>query len=58
MEYQEANERLKDQSRCGEVRAQLKMCLLKTDCCKIVSNLKNVQPDFKFKRKLHLLMLT
>ena len=37
MEYEEPNERLKDRTKCAEVRAQLKMCLLKTDCCKIVS---------------------
>lgn len=39
MEYSEPNERLKDESRCASIRAELKMCLLKTDCCKIVSNL-------------------
>lgn len=38
MEYSEPNERLKDQSKCADLRAELKMCLLKTDCCKIVSN--------------------
>lgn len=38
MEYAEENERLKDQSKCADVRAQLKMCLLKSDCCTVVSN--------------------
>lgn len=37
MEYSEENERLKDQTKCADVRAQLKMCLLKSDCCKVVS---------------------
>ncbi|XP_001607289.1 cytochrome c oxidase assembly factor 5 [Nasonia vitripennis] len=35
MEYSEENERLKDYTKCADVRAQLKMCLLNTDCCKI-----------------------
>ncbi|XP_058802173.1 cytochrome c oxidase assembly factor 5 [Phymastichus coffea] len=35
MEYSEPNERPKDESRCGALRAQLKMCLLKTDCCRV-----------------------
>ncbi|KYN11207.1 Uncharacterized protein C2orf64 like protein [Trachymyrmex cornetzi] len=30
-------ETLKDKSRCANVRADLKMCLLQSDCCKIVS---------------------
>ncbi|XP_023245268.1 cytochrome c oxidase assembly factor 5 [Copidosoma floridanum] len=34
MDYTEPNERLKDQSRCANLRAELKMCLLKSDCCK------------------------
>lgn len=31
------NEELKDKSVCAGVRADLKMCLLESDCCKIVS---------------------
>lgn len=31
------NEELKDKSACAGVRADLKMCLLESDCCKIVS---------------------
>ncbi|CAD6208230.1 GSCOCG00010482001-RA-CDS [Cotesia congregata] len=40
MRYELENEQLKDKSRCAHVRANLKMCLLESDCCKIVSNLK------------------
>ncbi|XP_011504320.1 PREDICTED: cytochrome c oxidase assembly factor 5 [Ceratosolen solmsi marchali] len=35
MEYSQPNERLKDKSKCANFRAQLKMCLLQTDCCKV-----------------------
>ncbi|XP_043278450.1 cytochrome c oxidase assembly factor 5 [Venturia canescens] len=35
MKYEEANERLKDKSRCAGARADLKMCLLESDCCKV-----------------------
>lgn len=38
MEYVDENEKLKDKSKCADLRAQLKMCLLKTDCCKVVSD--------------------
>lgn len=38
MRYERENEQLKDKSRCAGVRANLKMCLLESDCCKIVSN--------------------
>lgn len=31
------NEQLSDKSACSGVRADLKMCLLESDCCKIVS---------------------
>jgi cytochrome c oxidase assembly factor 5 len=31
------NEQLADKSPCAGVRADLKMCLLQSDCCKIVS---------------------
>lgn len=34
MQYEEENERLKDQTSCAGLRADLKMCLLKSDCCK------------------------
>lgn len=30
------NEQLVDKSACAGVRADLKMCLLESDCCKIV----------------------
>ncbi|GJQ74442.1 hypothetical protein Trydic_g21312 [Trypoxylus dichotomus] len=33
MEYSEEGERLADKSACAGVRADLKMCLLKSDCC-------------------------
>ncbi|KAK0161333.1 hypothetical protein PV327_009814 [Microctonus hyperodae] len=35
MRYEEENERLADRSTCAGVRAELKMCLLESDCCKI-----------------------
>lgn len=35
MEYSEEGEILKDRTRCANIRADLKMCLLRTDCCKI-----------------------
>jgi hypothetical protein len=34
------NEQLVDKSACAGVRADLKMCLLESDCCKIVRLLK------------------
>lgn len=37
MHYEEENEKLKDESACAGVRADLKMCLLESDCCKVVS---------------------
>lgn len=36
MEYEEPNETLKDKSACAGVRADLKMCLLKSECCQVV----------------------
>lgn len=36
MRYENDNEDLKDKSRCAGARADLKMCLLDSDCCKIV----------------------
>ncbi|KAJ3665434.1 hypothetical protein Zmor_000930 [Zophobas morio] len=35
MRYTEENERLVDKSPCAGVRADLKFCLLESDCCKI-----------------------
>ncbi|XP_053986174.1 cytochrome c oxidase assembly factor 5 [Hylaeus volcanicus] len=35
MRYSEPGEKLKDKSRCAALRADLKMCLLESDCCKI-----------------------
>ncbi|XP_063991315.1 cytochrome c oxidase assembly factor 5 [Diachasmimorpha longicaudata] len=35
MVFSKKNERLKDQTRCAGVRADLKVCLLESDCCKI-----------------------
>ncbi|XP_014479866.1 PREDICTED: cytochrome c oxidase assembly factor 5 [Dinoponera quadriceps] len=35
MEYVEEGETLKDKSQCASIRAELKMCLLESDCCKI-----------------------
>nr|CAI5840867.1 unnamed protein product [Callosobruchus analis] len=37
MRYAEENEKLADKSACAGVRADLKMCLLESDCCKVVS---------------------
>lgn len=37
IKYLEEGETLKDKSKCANIRANLKMCLLETDCCKIVS---------------------
>lgn len=37
MRYEEENETLKDKSACAGVRADLKMCLLESDCCRLVS---------------------
>ncbi|GLV31863.1 uncharacterized protein CBL_07623 [Carabus blaptoides fortunei] len=34
MQYEEEGEKLKDKSPCHGVRADLKMCLLESDCCK------------------------
>lgn len=36
MQYEEEGEKLKDVSACNGVRADLKMCLLQSDCCKRV----------------------
>ncbi|CAH1373890.1 cytochrome c oxidase assembly factor 5 [Tenebrio molitor] len=35
MQYTEENEKLSDKSACAGARADLKMCLLESDCCKI-----------------------
>lgn len=35
--YETDGERLADTTKCAGVRADLKMCLLETDCCRIVS---------------------
>lgn len=32
----EGNEKLADETPCAGARADLKMCLLESDCCKIV----------------------
>lgn len=37
MQYEEEGEKLADKSPCAGIRADLKMCLLKSDCCRIVS---------------------
>ncbi|XP_051154076.1 cytochrome c oxidase assembly factor 5 [Leptopilina boulardi] len=34
MKY-EGNEKLKDQTKCSVFRANLKMCLLESECCKV-----------------------
>lgn len=41
MRYVEENEKLQDKSACAGVRADLKMCLLESDCCKVV---RDIQP--------------
>ncbi|XP_050306985.1 cytochrome c oxidase assembly factor 5 [Anthonomus grandis grandis] len=35
MRYEEENESLKDKSACAGVRADLKMCLLESECCRV-----------------------
>ncbi|XP_076235584.1 cytochrome c oxidase assembly factor 5 [Calliopsis andreniformis] len=35
MRYSEEGETLKDKSKCASLRANLKMCLLQSNCCKI-----------------------
>ncbi|XP_020297858.1 cytochrome c oxidase assembly factor 5 [Pseudomyrmex gracilis] len=35
MQFSEEGEALKDKSRCANIRADLKICLLESDCCKI-----------------------
>jgi len=40
MRFEEEGETLKDKSRCANIRADLKICLLESDCCKIVSERK------------------
>ncbi|XP_078034846.1 cytochrome c oxidase assembly factor 5 [Augochlora pura] len=35
MRYSTDGEQLKDKSKCASLRANLKMCLLETDCCQI-----------------------
>ncbi|CAH0553555.1 unnamed protein product [Brassicogethes aeneus] len=35
MQYGEENEKLADKTACAGVRADLKMCLLQSDCCRI-----------------------
>lgn len=37
MQFEEEGETLKDKSRCANIRADLKMCLLQSNCCIIVS---------------------
>lgn len=39
MRYVEEGEQLADKHPCAGVRADLKMCVLKSDCCKIVRHL-------------------
>ncbi|KAJ9582497.1 hypothetical protein L9F63_003190 [Diploptera punctata] len=34
MKYEEENARLKDESPCARIRADLKLCLLESDCVK------------------------
>lgn len=36
LSYSEEGEQLADKSPCAQIRAQLKMCLLDSDCCKKV----------------------
>ncbi|KAJ8952633.1 hypothetical protein NQ318_020948 [Aromia moschata] len=35
MRYEEENEKLADKSACAGVRADLKVCLLESDCCRV-----------------------
>lgn len=38
MRYEEEGETLQDKSPCAGIRADLKMCLLESDCCKKVNS--------------------
>lgn len=40
--YETDGERLADQTACAGIRADLKMCLLESDCCRIVSDFQNL----------------
>lgn len=44
LSYSEEGESLADKSPCAEIRAQLKMCLLDSDCCKKV----HIHSDSKY----------
>lgn len=49
--YETDGERLADTTACAGIRADLKMCLLESDCCKIVGDFKfvsNVKSDIHF----------
>ncbi|XP_030746933.1 cytochrome c oxidase assembly factor 5 [Sitophilus oryzae] len=35
MQYEHENEKLKDQTPCAGARADLKMCLLQSECCRV-----------------------
>lgn len=35
MRYEEEGQVLKDRTKCAQLRAELKMCLLESDCCRI-----------------------
>lgn len=36
MRYEEEGEQLQDKTPCAGIRADLKTCLLESDCCKLV----------------------
>lgn len=50
LQYEEPNEKLADKSACAGVRADLKMCLLKSECCQMVCHfpLININNNIQF----------
>lgn len=52
LEFTEEGERLADQSACANLRAQLKMCLLESECCRKVrlSAVMRIGNDLKYFR--------
>lgn len=54
------NEELKDKSACAGVRADLKMCLLESDCCKIVRFIKLISTvlSFSFNNSTFILIIS
>lgn len=43
MRYEEEGEKLADTSACAGVRADLKLCLLESECCRSVSKITTIK---------------